>query len=169
MTKIKLQGGNAVAETLLIALYARAQEARQATPLVRDARAAALVEQIDYDFARTRLQSHDQVFTMMRLREFDRRARDFLARHPEAVVVHLGCVLRAGWHGGEHRRITSIDPERMNRLPPGRRLRRSPTGCKMPSETSTVMKEKSRIGYFCEGRWGIACQEPPVHAAARFP
>ena len=31
----------------------------------------------------------------MRLREFDRRAQDFLARHPEAVVVHIGCGLDA--------------------------------------------------------------------------
>ena len=68
MTKIKLQSGNDVAETLLIALYARAQEARQPAPLILDARAADLVEQIDYDFARTRLQGHDQVFTVMRVR-----------------------------------------------------------------------------------------------------
>jgi O-methyltransferase involved in polyketide biosynthesis len=93
MTKIKLQSDNDVTETLLIALYARAREARQPAPLVRDARAATLVEQIDYDFAGTRLQSHDQVFTMMRVREFDRRAQDFLARHPQAVVVHIGCGL----------------------------------------------------------------------------
>jgi O-methyltransferase involved in polyketide biosynthesis len=29
----------------------------------------------------------------MRVREFDRRTRDFLGRHPEAVVVHIGCGL----------------------------------------------------------------------------
>ncbi len=30
---------------------------------------------------------------ILRNREFDRYARDFLARHPEAVVVHIGCGL----------------------------------------------------------------------------
>jgi len=93
MTKIKLQSDNDVSETLLIPLYARAQEAQQPAPLIRDARAADLVEQIDYDFARTRLQGHDQVFTVMRVREFYRRARVFLARHPQAVVIHIGCGL----------------------------------------------------------------------------
>ena len=52
MPKIKLESENVVAETLLIALYARALEARQPVPLIRDDAAAALVEQIDYDFAR---------------------------------------------------------------------------------------------------------------------
>ncbi len=93
MPKIKLESENVVAETLLIALYARALEAQQPVPLIRDDAAAALVEQIDYDFARARMHHHDQIFTMMRVREFDRRARDFLARHPQPVVVHIGCGL----------------------------------------------------------------------------
>ena len=50
-------------------------------------------ERIDYDFSRFKLRGHDQATTIMRLREFDRRAQDFLARHPEAVVVHIGCGL----------------------------------------------------------------------------
>jgi O-methyltransferase involved in polyketide biosynthesis len=93
MPKIKLESENVVTETLLIALYARALEARQPVPLIRDDTAAALVEQIDCDFARARMHHHDQIFTMMRVREFDRRARDFLARHPQPVVVHIGCGL----------------------------------------------------------------------------
>lgn len=93
MPKIKLQSTNLVAETLLIALYARALEAQQPLPLVRDDKAALLVSQIDYDFTRFKLQGHDQVTTIMRLREFDRRTQDFLARHPDAVVVHIGCGL----------------------------------------------------------------------------
>ena len=93
MPKIKLRSDNAVAETLLLALYARALQARQPDPLIRDEVAVALVEQIDYDFARSKMHHHDQIFTLMRVAEFDRRARDFLARHPQAVVVHIGCGL----------------------------------------------------------------------------
>ncbi len=81
MSKITLQSQNAVAETLLIELYARALEARCPAPLVRDDKAIALVRQIDYDFSRFKLRGHHQVTTIMRLREFDRQARDFLARH----------------------------------------------------------------------------------------
>ena len=93
MSKITLQSQNVVAETLLIALYARALEAQCPAPLVRDDKAIALVKQIDYDFSRFKLRGHDQATTIMRLREFDRQARGFLARHPEAVVVHIGCGL----------------------------------------------------------------------------
>jgi O-methyltransferase involved in polyketide biosynthesis len=28
---------------------------------------------------------------ILRSREFDRYARDYLRRHPKAVVVHIGC------------------------------------------------------------------------------
>jgi O-methyltransferase involved in polyketide biosynthesis len=92
-SKITLQSANVVAETLLIPLYARALEAQQPTPLVRDDQAVALVAQMDYDFARFKLQAHDQTTIILRLREFDRRAQDFLARHPQAAVVHIGCGL----------------------------------------------------------------------------
>jgi O-methyltransferase involved in polyketide biosynthesis len=93
MAKIKLQSENVVAETLLIALYARALEAQQPAPLIRDDTAVALVERIDYDFAASKLSRLDRVTAIMRVREFDRRTRDFLGRHPEAVVVHIGCGL----------------------------------------------------------------------------
>ena len=48
MSKVTLQSQSVVAETLLIALYARALEAQLHSPLVRDDRAVALVKQIDY-------------------------------------------------------------------------------------------------------------------------
>lgn len=93
MSKIVLQSYNVVAETLLIPLYCRALEAQRPDALLRDDRAAALVEQIDYDFSRIKPQGHDQAATIMRAREFDRRAQEFLRRHPGAAVVHIGCGL----------------------------------------------------------------------------
>jgi O-methyltransferase involved in polyketide biosynthesis len=93
MSKVKLEGSNAVSETLLIPLYGRALEQRQAEPLVRDPLAAALVERIDYDWGRIKLTGHDLVGTVVRLREFDRFTRDFLDKNPTATVVHIGCGL----------------------------------------------------------------------------
>ena len=93
MVKLTLDSSNAVAETLLIALHARALEAMRPAPLVRDERAPALAALIDYDFSRFALRDHDQTTTILRLREFDRRAIAFLARSPQAVVVHIGCGL----------------------------------------------------------------------------
>ena len=93
MPKIKLQSDNAVAETLLIALYAKALEAQQPAPLIRDETAVALVEQIDYDFthaqdAQPRPGLHDDARG---------RIRPPGVRLPgapsPALVVHIGCGL----------------------------------------------------------------------------
>jgi methyltransferase (TIGR00027 family) len=91
-----------VAETLLMTLYIRAMESQRPDALIKDEKAVALVTQmrsdvsIRYDFDRVRqvhMDEEDKVTVILRNREFDRYARDFLARHPEAVVVHIGCGL----------------------------------------------------------------------------
>ena len=109
MSKITLQSQDVVAETLLIALYARALEAQCPAPLVKDDKAVALVRQIDYDFSRFKLKGHDQATTIMRLREFDRRTQDFLARTPEAVVVHIGCGLDTRFERVDNGRVEWYD------------------------------------------------------------
>ena len=93
MSQVTLQTQSAVAETLFIPLYARAAETQRPDALIKDEKAVALVKQLNYDFSRVKFQAHDQASIILRLREFDRLARDFLARHPKAVVVHLGCGL----------------------------------------------------------------------------
>lgn len=93
MTTVTLQSQDKIAETLLIALHARAIEARLPEPMLRDSSALRLIEKIDYDFSRFKLAGHDQTTTIMRLREFDRRTHEFLIRHPCSVVVHIGCGL----------------------------------------------------------------------------
>ncbi len=85
-----------VAETLLMTLYIRAMESQRPDALIKDEKAVALVTQMSYDFDRVRqiqMDEDDKVTVILRNREFDRYARDFLARHPEAVVVHIGCGL----------------------------------------------------------------------------
>ena len=85
-----------VAETLLITLYIRAIESQRPDALIKDEKAVALVKQISYDFARVRqfpLSEANKLVIILRYREFDRYARDFVARHPDAVVVHIGCGL----------------------------------------------------------------------------
>jgi methyltransferase (TIGR00027 family) len=93
MTNQNLSG---VAETLLIPLYIRAIESQRPDALLKDDRAVALVRQMDSAFSRVKqikMDEDDQVALVLRNREFDRYARDFLARYPEAVVVHIGCGL----------------------------------------------------------------------------
>ena len=85
-----------VAETLLMTLYIRAMESQRPDALIKDEKAVALVTQMSYDFDRVRqvhMDEEDKVTVILRNREFDRYVRDFLARHPQAVVVHIGCGL----------------------------------------------------------------------------
>ncbi len=82
-----------IAETLLFALNFRAVEARQPNPLLLDHHAVRLVEQIDYDFSRFKLNPIDHVCAIMRVRQFDNLTRDFLSRYPPARVIHIGCGL----------------------------------------------------------------------------
>jgi O-methyltransferase involved in polyketide biosynthesis len=109
LAKIPLESSNAVAETLLIALHARVLEAQRPAPLIRDDRAPALAAQIDYDFSRFALRDHDQTTTIMRLREFDRQASAFLARSPQAVVVHIGCGLDTRFDRVDNGRVAWYD------------------------------------------------------------
>lgn len=85
-----------VAETLLITLYIRAMESQRPDALIKDERAEALVRQMDQETLRKTLALTDdfsRVAVILKGREFDRYARDFLTRHPDAVVVHIGCGL----------------------------------------------------------------------------
>ena len=96
MSEIDLQSLSGVAETSLIILYIRALESQRPDALLKDEQAEALVSQMDQDFLRkklARIEEYTQVATIMRSREFDRQAKDFLTRCPEAVVVHIGCGL----------------------------------------------------------------------------
>jgi len=119
-----------VAETLLIPLYQRALEAQRPDALVKDDRAVALVSQIDYDFSRLKLQPHDQVGIILRLREFDRHARDFLARNPRAVVVHIGCGLDTRFQRVDDGQVEWYDLD----LPAVIELRRTLLGLGLDSE-----------------------------------
>lgn len=88
--RISLTGA---AATLLAPLYARALDARSLHPLLGDQAAAALVARTEYDFGQLGINETNAVGVALRTRWFDHHVRRFLADHPRAVVVHLGCGL----------------------------------------------------------------------------
>ncbi len=95
-TETRYHGLSGVAETLLVTLYLRAMETQRPDALIRDEKAAALVARMSGSFDRARRVPMSEVkktTIILRNREFDRYARDFLARRPDAVVVHIGCGL----------------------------------------------------------------------------
>jgi O-methyltransferase involved in polyketide biosynthesis len=89
-------------ETLLITLYAKAGESHLPDSLLRDNFAAQAVSRLDYDFAKLKVTHDLMIGVAMRAHIFDGWTRDFLARHPDASVLHLGCGLDA--------RVFRIDP-----------------------------------------------------------
>jgi O-methyltransferase involved in polyketide biosynthesis len=96
MSKSLEQDLSGVPETLLIPLYNRAMESRRPDAIIRDERAVELVTKMGLDFSRVKQVRMTRMLGVMRIifaREFDRYAREYLARHPDAVVVHIGCGL----------------------------------------------------------------------------
>jgi O-methyltransferase involved in polyketide biosynthesis len=96
MSETKSVTLNGVPETSLIPLYIRAMETQRPDALIKDGKAVELVKRMSYDFDRIRqipLIDANKVVRILESCEFDRRAQDFLRRHPGAVVVHIGCGL----------------------------------------------------------------------------
>ncbi|MGE5603386.1 MAG: class I SAM-dependent methyltransferase [Nitrososphaerales archaeon] len=96
MAEITSPNLSGVAETLLITLYIRAMESQRPDAPVKDERAEAIVRKLDQETLRKTLALTDdfsRVAVILKGREFDRFALDFLVRHQDAVVVHIGCGL----------------------------------------------------------------------------
>ncbi|MFD1536360.1 class I SAM-dependent methyltransferase [Nonomuraea guangzhouensis] len=79
--------------TLLATLYGRALDARSPRPILDDRLAAATVARIDHDFRQTGMDRRNAGSVALRARFLDDWAREFLSRHAEATVLHLGCGL----------------------------------------------------------------------------
>jgi O-methyltransferase involved in polyketide biosynthesis len=81
--KVALTG---VSETALLTLNARATEARRDDGVIEDPLAVALVDSIDFDFAKFGRSGQD---IALRARAFDTVAHSYLSTHPSATVVAL--------------------------------------------------------------------------------
>ncbi|MEW5938749.1 MAG: class I SAM-dependent methyltransferase [Chloroflexota bacterium] len=98
-----------VPETLLIPLYHRALESQRPDALVKDDKAVEIVRQLDFDASRFKLQKHDILGLVCRVREFDRFARDFLTARPDGAVVHIGCGLDTRFERVDNGRVEWFD------------------------------------------------------------
>ncbi|GAU80692.1 tetracenomycin polyketide synthesis O-methyltransferase TcmP [Bosea sp. BIWAKO-01] len=89
-------------ETLLITLYAKGEESRLRDSLLNDRFAASAIRRIDYDFRKLGVSRDDMIALAMRAHIFDGWTSDFIMRHSDATVLHLGCGLDS--------RVFRIDP-----------------------------------------------------------
>jgi O-methyltransferase involved in polyketide biosynthesis len=91
-----------VQKTCLPTLYGKAMDALRQDSILGDTFAAAAVRQLDFDFATLKLPSRAAVSLPVRAKHLDGWTREFLATHPQCVVLHLGC--------GLDTRVYRIDP-----------------------------------------------------------
>lgn len=80
-------------QTMLATFYAKALDADLPEPILNDTHARDIVDRIDYDWSRTMITAKRSPAVTTRSAHFDSWARVFLAEHPQAVVLHLGCGL----------------------------------------------------------------------------
>jgi O-methyltransferase involved in polyketide biosynthesis len=80
-------------ETMMATLYAKALDADSEHPFLGDTYARDLVRQLDYDWTKTSINARNAPSVTIRSAHFDNWARQFLAVHSEATVLHLGCGL----------------------------------------------------------------------------
>lgn len=78
---------------MLATLYAKALDADLPRPILGDRWAKDVVDRIDYDWAQTTITARRSPAVTTRTAHFDTWARQFLAVHPKAVVLHIGCGL----------------------------------------------------------------------------
>lgn len=96
--KVQLTGAQA---TLLITLYAKAQDYRSRRPILNDAKADQLLGLIDYDFSQLPGFGSKSLLAI-RARHLDDWIVEFIASQGDVVVLNLGC--------GLDTRMTRIGP-----------------------------------------------------------
>ena len=91
--EVKLTG---IPETLLITVRARAEETLRKDAIVSDIFAIEMLEKMNIDIlSGNKIAPSSQVGTVIRTQIFDRIVADFASRHPEGVIISLGCGLDA--------------------------------------------------------------------------
>lgn len=91
-----------VQKTALMTMYGKALDARVRDSILGDTMAEAAVRKMDFDFTTLNLAKGAEISLPMRAKQLDGWTREFLAAHPDAIVLHLGC--------GLDTRVYRVDP-----------------------------------------------------------
>ena len=97
--KVHLTGAK---QTLLITLYAKAVESMSSVSLLRDRLADQALARLDYDIKPLDLGPDGAISMAIRAKVLDDWTTAFIEKHPNAVVLHLGCGLDS--------RVFRVDP-----------------------------------------------------------
>lgn len=95
-----------VPETMLITLWAKAEESKRPDALLRDEKAQEIIRKIDYDFSKFGKASFSQSGCCVRASLIDEEIRAFFAEHPDAVAIQLGAGIDARYERLQRPEIT---------------------------------------------------------------
>jgi O-methyltransferase involved in polyketide biosynthesis len=87
-------------------------ESQRPDAMLKDEKAVTLVRQGSLDFSWVRQIRMNELLNTMRIiftREMDRYARDFLDRHSDAAVIHIGCGLDSRFERVDNGRVEWYD------------------------------------------------------------
>jgi O-methyltransferase involved in polyketide biosynthesis len=92
--KLEVRLGD-IQATLLLPLWARAQESQTKNPLIQDGMSVEMVDRIDYDFSRIKKRSTqlNHAIFVSRAKTFDHATREFIQEHPRGTIVNIGAGL----------------------------------------------------------------------------
>jgi methyltransferase (TIGR00027 family) len=151
---------SAVNNTALLTLYCRARETQTDDPILRDPIAVELMRQITplianssdrllRSLAKGTLEPQVIIHIALRAKKYDDYARQFLSRHPNGVVVNLGCGMDTRFQRLDDGQLMLFDldlPEMISFkrqfLPPGGRYHYIPRSV----FDYTWMDEVARVG-----------------------
>ncbi len=97
--KVELAGDK---QTLLVTLYGKAIDARAPDPILGDTFADDVLRRLDFDVGKLEVPRGAEISLPVRAKQLDGWTREFLAGHPRATVLHLGCGLDS--------RVLRVDP-----------------------------------------------------------
>lgn len=103
---LKLTG---VPETMLIPLWARAEETKRKDAIIRDDRAVEIIGKIDYDFKKFENAWKSQTGVAIRTSILDTQVKKFIGQYPKGIVINLGCGLDTRFARLDNGRISWID------------------------------------------------------------
>ena len=115
-----LEGIGDVAATSLITLYCHAIETRSDDPILVDPKSAEIAAELDKTLSRSEqplakalvdgmLDKNIVIHIAIRAKKYDAYVQEFLARHPDGVVVNIGCGLDSRFLRIDNGRVTFYD------------------------------------------------------------
>ena len=155
--EFKLQN---IHETLLLPLWGRAEAAIMKDPILNDRKAIELINQIDYDFSKFRLQIRKfEILTLaIRAKELDAMIQKFISTHPDATIVNIGAGLDTTFYRVNNSRIKWYDLDvsqvitlRKALLPQCEQLKSIPKSMFDKSFLDDIEQPKDGILFFVSG------------------